>query len=194
MLWVQATDLRPYPPRVGVEWPHAEMPPEMPTWTPVFEALNRAGVRYVIVGGLAVVLHGYVRLTADVDLMVDLAAGPAREAIAALVGIGLRPALPVDPAGFADPAVRRSWRERNMVVFNLVDPDAGRAVDLFVEPPIDFEDVWARSDESNYHGVPVRIASIADLIYMKRLSGRPEDLLDIAHLSAIERGRTEELS
>ena len=170
------------------------MPPEMPTWTPVFEALNRAGVRYVIVGGLAVVLHGYVRLTADVDLMVDLAKGPAREAIAALLGIGLRPALPVDPAGFADPAVRRSWRERNMVVFNLVDPDAGRAVDLFVEPPIDFEDVWARSDESNYHGVPVRIASIADLIYMKRLSGRPEDLLDIAHLSAIERGRTEELS
>lgn len=34
----------------------------------------------------------------------------------------------------------------------------------------------------------------ADLIDMKRLSGRPEDLLDIAHLSAIERGRKEEQS
>jgi|CXWL01.1.fsa_nt_gi hypothetical protein len=170
------------------------MPTERPTWTPVFEALNDAGVRYVVVGGLAVVLHGYVRLTADVDLMIDLAEAPAREAISALIGIGLRPTIPVDPAGFADPAVRRSWRERNMVVFNLVDPDAGRAVDLFVEPPIDFEDVWTRSDKSNYQGVPIRIASITDLIDMKRLSGRPEDLLDIAHLSAIQRGRLEEPS
>lgn len=168
------------------------MPIERPTWTPVFEALNDVGVRYVVVGGLAVVLHGYVRLTADVDLMVDLAAGPARKAIAALIGIGLRPALPIDPAGFADATIRREWKERNMVVFNLIDPDAGRAVDLFVEPPIDFDDVWARSDKSNYQGVPVRIASITDLINMKRMSGRPEDLLDIAHLSAIERGRTEE--
>ena len=170
------------------------MPTERPTWTPVFEALNHAGVRYVIVGGLAVVLHGYVRLTADVDLMIDLAEAPARKAIAALVGIGLRPSLPVDPTGFADATVRRQWKERSMVVFNLIDPDAGRAVDLFVEPPIDFEEVWARSEASHYHGVPVRIASTADLIDMKRRSGRPEDLLDIAHLSAIELGRSEEPS
>ena len=170
------------------------MPRDRPTWTPVFEALNDAGVRYVIVGGLAVVLHGYARLTADVELMIDLEEAPARKAISALVGIGLRPTLPVDPAGFADPELRRSWRERNMVVFNLVDPDAGRAVDLFVEPPIDFEEAWARSDASEYHGVPVRIASIQDLIDMKRRSGRPEDLIDIAHLSAIDSARGEEPS
>lgn len=81
-----------------------------------------------------------------------------------------------------------------MVVFNLIDPEAGRAVDLFIEPPLEFDGVWRRSDAREYHGVPIRIASIPDLIDMKRQSGRPEDLLDIAHLSAIELGRSEEPS
>jgi len=45
-------------------------------FAPVFEALNGARVRYVVVGGVAVVLHGHARLTTDLDLVVDLAAGP----------------------------------------------------------------------------------------------------------------------
>jgi hypothetical protein len=44
----------------------------MSLYVPVFEALNHMQVRYVVVGGLAAVLHGYARLTADIDLMVDL--------------------------------------------------------------------------------------------------------------------------
>jgi hypothetical protein len=44
----------------------------MSLYVPVFEALNGMQVRYVVVGGLATVLHGYARLTADIDLMVDL--------------------------------------------------------------------------------------------------------------------------
>lgn len=44
----------------------------MSLYVPVFEALNDMQVRYVVVGGLATVLHGYARLTADIDLMVDL--------------------------------------------------------------------------------------------------------------------------
>ncbi len=47
-------------------------------------ALNRARVRYVVVGGVAVVLHGYPRLTADLDLVVDLAPEQAAAAIDAL--------------------------------------------------------------------------------------------------------------
>ena len=46
----------------------------MPIFEPVFLALNEAGVRYVIVGGLAVVLHGYPRFTADLDIVLDLEA------------------------------------------------------------------------------------------------------------------------
>jgi hypothetical protein len=44
----------------------------MAIFAPLFDALNKANIRYVVVGGLATVLHGYVRLTVDIDLAVDL--------------------------------------------------------------------------------------------------------------------------
>jgi hypothetical protein len=68
---------------------------------PIFDALGRADVRYVVVGGVAVV-HGHARLTADLDLAVDLAPEQALRAIETLVELGLRPAAPLDPAEFAD--------------------------------------------------------------------------------------------
>jgi predicted nucleotidyltransferase len=162
------------------------------SWRPIFEALNDHGVRYVVVGGLAVVLHGHPRLTGDVDLMVDLAEDQARKTVAALTAIGLLPGVPVDPAGFADASVRRSWIERNMLVLNFCDADTGRSVDLFVENPVDFEEIWTRSEVSDYRGVPVRIASIPDLIDLKRRAGRPEDLFDISQLLKLQRLRGRE--
>ena len=44
----------------------------MSLFIPIFQLLNEAKVRYVVVGGIATILHGYVRLTADVDLVIDL--------------------------------------------------------------------------------------------------------------------------
>lgn len=158
---------------------------------PIFEALARAGVRYVVVGGVAVVLHGHPRLTADLDLAVDLSPAEARKAIDALVGLGLRPRAPVDAVGFADPAVRARWvSERGMRVFSLWDPeDPMRAVDLFAENPVDFEELWARAETMEIGGVSVRVACIEDLIRLKRLAGRPEDELDIEALEAIRERR-----
>jgi predicted nucleotidyltransferase len=60
---------------------------------PVFAALNHRNVRYLVVGGVAVVLHGYARLTADLDLVVDLAEDQATAAIEALAN---NPMLSVD--------------------------------------------------------------------------------------------------
>jgi hypothetical protein len=56
----------------------------MSLYIPFFEALNDTQVRYVVVGGLATVLHGYARLTADIDLMVDLESAELRKGIDAL--------------------------------------------------------------------------------------------------------------
>jgi hypothetical protein len=145
----------------------------MPIFEPTFEALNRADVRYVVVGGVAVVLHGHPRLTADLDLVVNLAPAEARTAIEALTALGLRPTIPVDPADFADPVKRSQWvSEKNMLVFSLVDPaDPVCQVDLFVESPIEFEQFWKRSQVVDLAGTTVRIASIDDLLSMKRAAG-----------------------
>jgi predicted nucleotidyltransferase len=159
----------------------------MAVFAPLFKALNDAGIRYVVVGGLAVVLHGHARLTADVDLVVDLDEEQAKKAIGALVGMGLQSRVPVDPIEFADRSIRDSWiRDRGMQVFSMFDPsNPMRVVDLFVDHPLPFEDLWARSANFELQDTTVRVASIPDLIHLKRLAGRPQDLADIEQLQAI---------
>jgi predicted nucleotidyltransferase len=156
---------------------------------PIFQILNAAGVRYVVVGGLATVLHGYARLTADVDLAVDLAPEEATKMIQTLVARGFRPQVPVLPEEFANPTVREVWfREKHMRAFSLVDPtNPMRVVDLLLKPEVPFEELLARSQEVMLNRTKIRIASIDDLIALKRQAARPQDLADIEQLETIRR-------
>jgi hypothetical protein len=67
-----------------------------------------------------------------------------------------------------------------------------RVVDLFAEQPLPFEIFWSRSEEFNLTGTTVRVASIPDLIHLKRLAGRPQDLADIEKLEAIREARKDD--
>jgi hypothetical protein len=88
----------------------------------LFARLSEADVRYVVVGGVAVILQGYMRLTADVDFMLDLEYSNALRAVQALEACGLRPIVPVRASDFADPAIRRDWIDnKNMKVFSMRD-------------------------------------------------------------------------
>jgi hypothetical protein len=137
------------------------------------------------------VLHGVARFTADLDIAVDLSPPEARKAVETLLALGLRPRAPVDAATFADPAVRDRWfREKAMRVFSMWDPaNPMRQVDLFVQNPIDFPRLWAHAEVMDVGGTSIRVASIADLIAMKRLAGRPQDIADIEALEAIRKRR-----
>ena len=153
----------------------------------VFVALDRAGARFVVAGGTAVVLHGHARMTLDLDLFIDLEPAAARRAIEALTGIGLVPRLPVDAIDFADPEVRQRWvSEKNMRVFSLVDPrQPMRIVDLFAENDVPFDVLWERADVMVIGEVRVRVASIPDLIRMKTAAGRAVDREDVRVLEEI---------
>lgn len=97
----------------------------------VLGALKQHDVRYLIAGGLAVVAHGYGRLTIDVDLVVQLDGDNVRRALDALASLRYRPVAPVAMEQFAESAVREAWvREKNMVVFGLHSP-------LHPDTPID---------------------------------------------------------
>jgi predicted nucleotidyltransferase len=155
---------------------------------PIFRLLNDAEVRYIVVGGIATILHGYVRATADVDLVIDLHTEEAQKAIRTLSGHGFKPQAPVDPMQFADADQRARWvDEKNMEVFSLFHPQhPGLTVDLFARHPIPFESLWSRSIVMDLGGTRVRVCSIDDLIELKRLAGRPKDLVDIEKLSKIK--------
>lgn len=153
----------------------------------IFSALNEAQVEYVVVGGMAVILHGYLRATADLDLVIGLAPENCRRAMAVLSRIGFRPRLPVAIEDFSEPGKREEWiKERNMLVFQLWDPaNALRSLDVFVKEPIAFDQLLRDAVNKDIDGMPVPIASIEHLIEMKQSAGRPRDLDDIARLRQI---------
>jgi hypothetical protein len=151
----------------------------------IFEALTDAD--YVVVGGFAVILHGHLRATRDLDLVIGFAPDNIVKACDALSAIGLRPRLPVTFEDFADPAKREDWfRHRNMLVFPLWDPtNPERSVDLFIHEPMDFASLLKHSVVKDLDGVPIRVASVAHIIAMKQDAGRRQDLDDIDALRQI---------
>jgi hypothetical protein len=160
----------------------------------VIGALNDAGVRYLIAGGLAVVAHGYVRFTADVDLMLDLGSDNAQRALSALESLGYRPRVPVALADFLDPATRASWvHEKHMTVFSLHSPQhPATEIDLFIDNPLDFDRAYANRVALDLgSGVRAAFVGLDDLLEMKRRAGRAVDAIDITHLEAIRDGKAD---
>jgi hypothetical protein len=153
----------------------------------IFTALDGAHVDYVVVGGLAVILHGYLRATADLDLAIGLSPDNARRGMQSLASIGLQPRLPVPIEDFADPAKREDWlQHRNMLVFPLWDPvNPLRSVDVFISEPIAFEALLRDAVRKDLDGLSVPVASIEHLIEMKQQAGRTRDLEDIDKLRQI---------
>ncbi len=147
----------------------------------VFATLDRHSVDYLTIGAFAVIAHGYVRATADIDVVarqdrenLERLAAAFAELNAALRGVDAD-LLDIDPT---DPDVLA-----NGASFTL-DTDAG-PVDYLNDVPGagDYDDLRARAVEANAAGVVVRVVGLDDLIRMKRASGRPQDLRDIANLS-----------
>ena len=93
-------------------------------------ALDDAGVRYLVAGGLAVNAHGYLRFTKDVDIVVQLVPDNVLRAFAALQAIGFRPSVPVTAAESADPEIRCGWiRDKGMQVLQFWSEALGRHAD-----------------------------------------------------------------
>lgn len=153
----------------------------------LFKALEAAGVRYLVAGGLAVNLHGVSRLTMDVDLMLALDGDNLRRFVNAAQVLSLKPVVPVVLADLADEAKVRSWIiEKRMLAFALRPPDrSDPTVDLLVQPAVPFDPAYARRVEKDIAGVRVPVASVEDLIAMKTGTGRLKDESDVAALRAL---------
>ncbi len=153
----------------------------------IFAALQAADARYLVVGGVAVVLHGHPRFTADLDLVVALDPANLRRALRALEQLGFRPRAPVSLAQFADPALRRAWiEEKGMTVLSLSSPQLpATEVDIFTSEPFSFDAAYARGLRADLGTTIVTVASIPDLIALKRSAGRPQDLEDVRALEAL---------
>ena len=135
--------------------------------------LNEAGIEYVVVGGIAMIGHGVVRATRDVDVVVR----PDDQTAAALKElIGTWQAT--RPDGSSEPRDRpsRGWPLHLRTSLGLVDLLAEEA------PPLDLAGLLERAETRTVDGTRVPLCSLADLVALKRRSGRPGDLEDLAKL------------
>lgn len=143
----------------------------------VFDRLEREKVRYVVVGGIAVCLRGYVRPVADLDIVVDGSPGEAQRALTTLMAGGFVPTLPLPLSALS--------------VLRMFD-GMRREVDLFVRYYISFEQLVSDAEMLEVGNSRARVASFEHVIRVKRVTRRPHDLEDIeALLSRVEGGRGE---
>jgi hypothetical protein len=154
----------------------------------IVRALNDAKVQYLIVGGLAVNAHGFVRLTRDMDIVLSLKKKNVICGLRAFFSIGYRLAIPASPEDFADKTIRERWRvEKNMIVLKLWSDEHRRTpVDIFVYEPFEFaREVRQAVSLEICPGVPAKVVTLKTLLEMKRTAGRPQDLIDIEELRRI---------
>jgi hypothetical protein len=152
----------------------------------IFAALEASRARYLVVGGVAVVLHGHPRFTADLDVVIALERANLSKALRALQGLGYRPRAPVALDEFLEPEVRRSWiEEKGMTLWSPELP--ATEVDVFASEPFAFDAAYARALRADLGATTVPVASLVDLIELKRRAGRPQDLEDVRALEAIAR-------
>lgn len=149
------------------------MPPSTSPVAEVLAALQRAldgaGLRWFLFGAQAAILYGVARLTADVDITVDLGSRPSPELVDILAAGGFDLAVP-DADGFVE-ATR---------VMPFVHRGSGVPVDVVLAGPGLEEQFLARAERRRVGGASVPVASPEDLIAMKVLAGRARDLDDVA--------------
>jgi len=136
-------------------------------YSDVFDRLERDNVRYVVVSGVAVVLHGYPRPIADLDIVIDRTPDQARHAMRALAARGFVPTIPLPLEA--------------VTVLRMFDPQ-NREVDVFVRYHIPFEELWSDSQRVQVGDSITRVVSLEHLIRAKRVTGRAHDLQDIEGL------------
>ena len=128
-------------------------------------------VRYMVIGGYALIQYTEPRYTRDLELWISTDAVNARAVYKTLMELG----APLDKLTEAD-------FSQDGFYYQMGVPPV--RVDIFMGiPGVEFEDAWQRRQEVDYDGLPVCFISREDLIRAKLAAGRPQDLMDMESLS-----------
>jgi len=149
----------------------------------IIACLNNEGVRYVVIGGVAMVLQGSSHLTRDIDIFYDREPQNIERLVAAI--LPHRPRL----RGLSDevPFIFDERSFRFALNFTLIT-DLGD-IDLLADVPgaTSFSEVYERATNVDLDLGSIRVSSIVDLIAMKKKAGRPKDIAHLMELEALFR-------
>jgi predicted nucleotidyltransferase len=139
----------------------------------LLKSLNAQRVQYVIIGATAFPTHGYARATADIDILIKPMPENARRAIAALAQVG----YDVSDLSAAE-VLQKKILFRQYILATDIHPSA---------VGVTFDTVWRNRVKDTIEGVPVFVASLDDLIKMKRAANRAKDREDLKVLRELKR-------
>ena len=134
------------------------------------ELLSKNNVRYIIIGGYAVVYHGYVRSTNDIDIWVDIGKDNIKKVIKAL-----------DEFGFSSLNINEADFSANQIIQLGFPPNR---IDLITTPAgIDFETCYESKKQLVVDNITINIIDLENLLKAKKASGRTRDLADVEELT-----------
>ena len=139
----------------------------------VFRSFQQYELKYVVIGGIATVLHGVPRATFDLDILIEATPENAQRLLDALLEAGL---------GTASLTTSEEVLANEITIFR----DRVRIDVQTSTPGIEFSDVWQSRKIVSYQGQDFFILNRLDLIASKRAAGRDVDLEDVRLLEAIE--------
>ncbi len=134
--------------------------------TAVFKSFQTHDVKYLVIGGIAAILHGVPRTTFDLDMLIEATPENAKHLLEALLDAGL---------GTAALTTAEELLANEITIFK----DRVRIDVQTSTPALDFETAWSRKETVNYQGQDFFLVSLPDLIASKHAAGRPKDLEDI---------------
>src|SRR3989338_2627659 len=110
----------------------------------LFKQLNKKKIKYIVIGGVAVNLHGFPRTTGDLDILISLKPNNVRKFIQLVKSLKWKPKIPVHVEEFANPKTRKAWiQEKGIKVFSVYNPkNQFEHLDIMVENYIDFESAF----------------------------------------------------
>lgn len=157
----------------------------------MFAKLQEKKVRYLVVGGLAVNLHGIPRMTADVDIAIAFDSANVAALLEALAELDYKPRAPIQAEKLADSEQRHRWqKEKNMRSFTFINRvNPLEELDVLLRPPFDFERAYKRREVFKAGEIEISVAAIDDLVAAKSDTGRKQDESDIKALKLVKKIR-----
>jgi hypothetical protein len=145
-------------------------------------SLNKNKIPYAITGGYAVAFHGVVRSTIDIDLILLIDPDIFEKFAQIMKDLGLHSRIPVHPKELVE--FREEYiTQRNLIAWSFVNyKDPAQVVDVILTE--DYKNL--NVEIINLGHVKLKIVSVSDLIRMKKISNRPQDLIDIENLKKIK--------
>ncbi len=151
----------------------------------ILKALEKEKIDYAVIGGVAVVLYGYIRFTKDIDLLIDFSEDNVRRFIKVLASLNFQPGVPIDPMDMTKAEKRQEWmKEKNVKVLTFYNPESQLLqIDVLITKNLgDLKKIRKKIDDFE-----ISIVDYDELLKMKKETARPTDLIDIQKLEELRK-------